>query len=207
VCPSPTGPDYDFGAGPNEITYATPTGPRTILGAGQKSGIYYAFDPDTGELLWQTQVGPGSSLGGIEWGSATDGKRIYVQISNYYGIPWSGSGASGSAGLFAALDPATGNVLWRTPDPNGALDLGAVSVANGVVYAPSGAGKPGEPNFLALSADTGKILWQYAAGASVFAGAAIANGGVYWGSGHSHLGPFLPFRGGKTFYAFSIDGR
>jgi polyvinyl alcohol dehydrogenase (cytochrome) len=207
VCPSPTGPDYDFGAGPSEITYATPTGPRTILGAGQKSGIYYAFDPDTGELLWQTQVGPGSSLGGVEWGSATDGKRIYVQISNYYGIPWSGNGASGSAGFFAALDPATGAVLWRTPDPNGTFDLGAVSVANGVVYAPSMAPKAGEPNMLALDANSGKILWQYAAGSTVLAGAAIVKGGVYWGSGYSHLGPFLPFSGGKTFYAFTLDGK
>jgi outer membrane protein assembly factor BamB len=51
----------------------TDNGPKTIIGAGQKSGIYYALDPDTGALLWQTQVGPGSSLGGIEWGSASDG--------------------------------------------------------------------------------------------------------------------------------------
>ena len=93
-CPSNPGPDYDFGSAPNEITYQTPQGPRTIIGAGQKSGIYYAFDPDTGAELWHTQVGPGSSLGGIEWGSASDGNRIYVAIANFYGIPY----AYGSAG-------------------------------------------------------------------------------------------------------------
>jgi polyvinyl alcohol dehydrogenase (cytochrome) len=64
-CPSNPGPDYDFGSAPNEITYQTPSGPKTIIGAGQKSGIYYAMDPDTGAPLWQTPVGPGSSLGGM----------------------------------------------------------------------------------------------------------------------------------------------
>jgi polyvinyl alcohol dehydrogenase (cytochrome) len=205
VCPTPTGPDFDFGSAPNMITYWTPWGPKTILGAGQKSGIYYAFDPDSGKVLWQTQVGPGSSLGGMEWGSATDGRRIYVAITNYYGIPWSGSGASGSAGFFAALDPETGKVLWQTADPNGAIDLGEITVANGVVYAPSAGGLASDPTMLALDAATGKILWSYQAGSSVIAGAAVSNGVVYWGSGYTHLG--LPgLTGGNTFYAFSING-
>ena len=73
------------------------------------------FDPDTGALLWQTQVGPGSSLGGMEWGSASDGSSIYVAIANLYGIPYAG----GNAGSWAALDPATGAILWQVPDPNG----------------------------------------------------------------------------------------
>ena len=84
------GPDYDFGSAPNEITYKTSGGAKTIIGAGQKSGIYYALNPDTGAELWHTQVGPGSSLGGMEWGSASDGARIYVAISNLYGIPYAG---------------------------------------------------------------------------------------------------------------------
>jgi polyvinyl alcohol dehydrogenase (cytochrome) len=90
----PTGPDFDFGSAPNEITYQTNHGYKTIIGAGQKSGIYYALDPDSGAVLWQTQVGPGSSLGGMEWGSASDGQRIYVAIGNLYGIPY-GGGARG----------------------------------------------------------------------------------------------------------------
>src|SRR5215471_2798716 len=91
-----------------------------LLGAGQKSGIYYALNPDTGAVLWQTQVGPGSSLGGMEWGSASDGNRIYVSIGNLYGIPYT----AGSAGSWSALDPATGAILWQTPDPNMSVALG-----------------------------------------------------------------------------------
>ena len=108
-CPQNPGPDYDFASAPNLVTYQGNQGPKTILGAGQKSGIYYAFDPDTGAVLWRTQVGPGSSLGGMEWGSATDGKRIYVAIANFYGLP----NASGYAGSWAI--PRPGRSSGRPP--------------------------------------------------------------------------------------------
>jgi polyvinyl alcohol dehydrogenase (cytochrome) len=201
-CPTDAGPDYDFGSAPNLITYQTSKGPKTILGAGQKSGIYFALDPKTGATLWQTQVGPGSALGGMEWGSATDGKRIYVQIANFYGIP---SPSGRSAGSWAALDPATGAVLWHKPDPNDATVLAPMTVANGVVYAHSMAGGPSAPTMFALDATTGNTLWSFASGASVNAGATVVKGTVFWGSGYTNLG--IPgFTGNNKFYAFSLNG-
>ena len=140
-------------------------------------------------------------LGGMQWGSATDGQRIYVQIANVYGIP----SAAGNAGSWAALDPATGAVLWRTADPNGAIDTGPLAVANGVVFASSMAGAATAPTMLALDASTGKILWRYAAGSSVNAGATILKDTVYWGSGYTHL-PFPGFTSNNKFYAFSKNG-
>jgi polyvinyl alcohol dehydrogenase (cytochrome) len=206
-CPSSAGPDYDFGSAPNLITYKDGNKTNTILGAGQKSGIYYALDPDTGDLLWKTQVGPGSALGGMEWGSASDGKRIYVQIANLYGIPY----AAGRAGSWSALDPNTGQILWQTADPNHAIDIGPMAVANGVVYASSMAPdrddpntpsvEPTAPTMFAMDAATGQIIWSFKAGSSVNAGATIANGVVYWGSGYTNLGP--PYTGNNKFYAFS----
>lgn len=202
-CPTAAGPDYDFASAPNLITYTTASGSqKTILGAGQKSGIYFAFDPDTGELLWQTSVGPGSALGGMEWGSAFDGKRIYVSIANLYGIPTS----VGGAGSWAALDPETGQILWQVGDPNGAITVGPVTAANGTVFVSSMAGSPTAPTMLALDAATGQTLWTYAAGSSVNAGPAVVDGVLYWGSGYAHLG--IPgFTTNNKFYAFSVDGR
>jgi polyvinyl alcohol dehydrogenase (cytochrome) len=198
-CPADEGPDYDFGSGPNEVTYTANGSPVTIIGAGQKSGIYYALNPDTGYELWHTQVGPGSSLGGMEWGSASDGTRIYVAISNLYGIPY----AAGNAGSWAALDPATGNILWQVADPNGAVDLGPVAVANGVVYAASMGGSPTMPTMFAFDASSGNTLWSFAAGSSVNAGAVIVGNTVYWGSGYAHLG--IPgYTGNNQFYAFTV---
>jgi polyvinyl alcohol dehydrogenase (cytochrome) len=204
-CPASPGPDYDFGSAPNEITYQTGNTTRTIIGAGQKSGIYYALDPDTGALLWQTQVGPGSSLGGMEWGSASDGTRIYVEIANLYGVPYTAFGlpaSLGSAGSWAALDPATGKILWQVADPNGAVDLGPLAVASGVVYVGSMAGSATAPTMLALDASNGSTIWSYAAGSSVNAGATIVGENVYWGSGYTHLG--IPgYTGNNKFYAFA----
>jgi len=209
-CPPMPGPDYDFGSGPNEITYKPAHGgpPVTIIGAGQKSGIYYAINPDTGAEIWHTQVGPGSSLGGMEWGSASDGQRIYVAIANLFGIPY----AAGSAGSWAALDPATGNILWQKADPNGAVDLGPLAVANGVVYVPSmggptfGGGSPDTaPTMFALDAATGNTLWSFVSGSSVIAGATVVNNNMWWGSGYAHLG--IPgFTGNNKFYGFTPNG-
>ena len=178
-CPPNAGPDYDFGQAPMKLS-ATINGKTVdILGIGQKSGTFWAINPDTGGIYWSTVGGPGSSLGGMEWGSATDGKRIYYSIANVYGIPYTlKDGSTTNAGSWGALDPATGAILWQTADPNGAIDTGMVSVANGVVYAGSMGGANGtavdKPTFFALDSATGKILWSFVSGGSVNSGPAIA---------------------------------
>jgi polyvinyl alcohol dehydrogenase (cytochrome) len=138
----------------------------------------------------------------MEWGSASDGKRIYVSIANLYGIP----SAAGGAGSWAALDPETGAILWQKADPNGAITVGAVTVADDLVFVSSMAGAATAPTMLALSAATGQTLWSFAAGSSVNAGASVADGTVFWGSGYTHLG--IPgFTGNNQFYAFSKNGK
>jgi outer membrane protein assembly factor BamB len=47
-----------------------------VVGFGQKSGIYRALNPDNGNILWATRVGPSSFEGEMEWGTATDGTRF-----------------------------------------------------------------------------------------------------------------------------------
>jgi len=202
-CPAGAGPDYDFASAPNLIHYRDKHGRiKTLLGAGQKSGIYYALDPDDGKELWRTQVGPGSSLGGMEWGSASDGRRIYVSIANFYGIPTQ----VGAAGSWAALEPETGKIIWQVGDPNGAIAIGPLTVADGVVFASSMAGAPGAPTMLALDAASGQTLWSYAAGSSVNAGASVVDGVVYWGSGYAHL-QIPGYTTNNKFFAFSKNGK
>ncbi len=51
--------------------------------AGQKSGIVWAFDPDdSGKVVWQTRIGKGGINGGIQWGIASDGQRVYAAVSD-----------------------------------------------------------------------------------------------------------------------------
>lgn len=209
-CPPSAGPDYDFGQGPMELKATIGGSSVDILAIGQKSGTFWGINPDTGAVLWSTFGGPGSALGGMEWGSATDGSRIYYAIGNSYGIPYTLiNGQTTTGGLWGAIDPASGAILWQTADPNGAMDLGAVSVANGVVYGGSMGFPVGQatsaaktnPTFFGLDAATGNILWSFVSGGSVNSGPAIANGIVYWGAGYGHLGLGYP---SPVFYAFGL---
>ena len=197
-CPSPSGPDFDFGSGPNLFTVAS-SGKR-LVGAGQKSGLYWAFDPANGAVVWKTQVGPGGVLGGVEWGTATDGQQIYVEDANTSHVNYKlmPSGQTTTGGAWTALDAATGAIKWQTADPLGALDSGAVSVANGVVYAGS---MDRQGHMYGMDAATGTIKFDFASGGSVIDGPSIANGTVYWGSGFSHLGPSVG-TGNNKVYAF-----
>jgi polyvinyl alcohol dehydrogenase (cytochrome) len=197
-CPVPTSQDFDLGgAGPNLV--------GNIVGFGQKSGIYWGLNPDNGNIVWSTPVGPGSSLGGIEWGTATDGERIYVAIANEDHLPYTlvPSGQQIAWGSWSALDVASGKILWQTADPTaGTIDTGSVSVANDVMYAGSYSGQ-----MYALDTRTGNILWNFASGGTVIDGPSIVNGVVYWGSGYRNIPPGI---GNNKVYAFTLadsDGR
>lgn len=203
-------PDFDFGADPN-LYVTVIRGKRTdVLGAGQKSGMYYALDPATGNVIWATQAGPGGVLGGIEWGTSTDGKRIYAALTNgshkaYTYTSYDGQRKVTRGGLWTALDAATGRILWQTADPEGSRYItdGFVSSANGVVYAGSSGG-----NFYAMDAATGRIEWTFPSGGAVWSGAAVVDGSVYWGSGYDTRARDLPYDGNNDkFYAFTLDGR
>ena len=192
-CPVPSSPDFDLGgAGPNLLS--------NIVGFGQKSGIFWALNPDNGNIVWSTPVGPGASLGGIEWGTATDGQRIYVAIANSDHLPYSlvPSGQQITWGAWSALDVATGKILWQTADPTvGTIDRGSVSVANAVLYAGSNSGQ-----MYALDTTTGKILWNFASGGSVIDGPSILDGVLYWGSGYREIAG----TGNNKVYAFTLAG-
>lgn len=200
-CPTTTpGPDYDFGSGANLFTAKMKGTTRQLVGAGAKSGIYWALDAGTGAIVWSTEAGPGSTLGGIEWGTATDGKRIYIAEANFDRLAYPHNASLPHTGSFAALDPATGAILWQIADPSGGSDLGAVSTSNGVVYAGSMSG-----HMYALDAANGKVLRDLVGQGSSNAGPAISNDGVaFWGNGYARFGLGT---GSTTFYAFSLNGK
>jgi polyvinyl alcohol dehydrogenase (cytochrome) len=97
--------DWDFGA--SMVIAERPDGSDLIL-AGQKSGTLWALNPDSGELLWSNDVGPGGPAGGIHWGMAYDGERLFVPV-NQTGM--AGEDPDREPGLHA-IDVATGKTLW-----------------------------------------------------------------------------------------------
>jgi polyvinyl alcohol dehydrogenase (cytochrome) len=211
--------DYDFGQAPMLLT----THGRDLVVAGQKSGVFWAFDPDAGgATVWARAVAPGGELGGMELGAATDGDRIYTQSTNFSHVAFplvagAHAGETVNGGIWAALDAATGAILWETPDPLAskplkgtiahplwgpglgegffATDMGPLTVANGVVFAGS---LDLQGHMYAMNAATGDILWSFASGASVASAPAIVDGVLYWGCGY-HDGSE-----GNALYAFAL---
>lgn len=194
-CPNiPDCSDLDVDFGTTALSFKGPGGKQAI-GAGQKSGWFYAVDPKDGKLLWKTEVGEGGKLGGIEFGDATDGERVYVAVSAFPNRT--------SPGSIAALDGATGKILWQTKNPDGGANFGPLSVtgtgANRLVFAGS------NRNFIrAYDGKDGKILWEFDTGGAVGGGPTVVDGVLYVGSGYQFL------RIGKKnnkLYTFSIDGK
>ncbi|MET0594410.1 MAG: PQQ-binding-like beta-propeller repeat protein, partial [Polyangiaceae bacterium] len=205
------GPDWDFGAGANLFPTRIDGRARDLVGAGQKSGIYWAVDADTGAVVWKTEVGPGGHLGGIHWGTAVDEARIYVGVNNETGMPYTlrGSGPSAgqetNVGALSALDPACGAILWQAANPTLTAPLNQTSVnappsvVNGVVFNGS---MDAAGTMLALDATTGAVLWSFESGGTVYSAPAIADNSVYWGCGApARLGFGTPC---KKMYAFDV---
>jgi polyvinyl alcohol dehydrogenase (cytochrome) len=218
--PESDGEKWDLGgSGANVMRVRIGHRWRDIVGFGEKSGVYVALDARTGRFIWNSLIGPGGDQGGMEWGTAFDGERIYASITNQHHIPYKMTEdgeilqTTVTGGSWAALDPANGKILWQTADPQvetlagvgvvGVWDLAPVTVANGVVHVSSMAKLASQVQMFALDAATGEILWQFGAGSSVNAGPAVANGSVYWGSGYVRSG--VEGSGNDQFYAFTID--
>ena len=175
-CPNPEGPDYDFGgSGPNLV--------GKFVGFGQKSGVYWALDPDTGAIIAKRAMGPGGPFGGIQWGTASDGTNVYIASANSnYQLYKLLSGQTVTWGFWSAVNASTGKIVWQTADPtSGTRDVGSLSVANGVVYAES---LDAAGHMYALDSSNGNILWSYASGGSLIDGPSIVSGNLYWGSGY-----------------------
>jgi len=222
ACPEHHGPDSDFGSPP--ILVHLPSGKRLLI-ASQKSAVVSALDPDhAGEIVWQTRLGQGGPLGGIEWGASADADHVYVPLSDTSLIPKKDDDSdldpNKGGGVFA-LDLATGKVVWHIVPPPvckgrqhcGPANSAPTTVLPGVVFAGAVDG-----HIRAYSTHDGSVLWDYntahayrtvnavvgAKGGSIdSAGTVVAGKMVFVVSGY----PLWGGRPGNVLLAFSVDGR
>lgn len=164
------GTDADVGAAPN--LWSTEAG--DFVGAGDKRGVYYALDRDTGEVVWQSDLTTGSMLGGtIGSGALVDDTLV---VTSNVGNPE--NNAPTNASKVAALDPATGDVRWD-------LDLDTnvfapVSAIPGVAFVGTTDG-----TLLALDTATGDELWRFQAPTQTGSGPSVSDGDLLWGYGYN----------------------
>ena len=161
-CPEENGPDYDFGSSP--ILMTLPDGRDIVIG-GQKSGAVMAIDPDSGETLWKTKVGRGGVQGGVHFGMATEGNRIYAPINDMAypeDITRYKFKTPAKPGLYA-LNAENGEFLWSSPAADICADLQgcdagishAISAIPGAVIAGHMDGR-----LRIYASDSGEVLWE-----------------------------------------------
>jgi len=191
VCQEPEGPDYDYATAPMFVT--TPVGDFVV--AGQKTGVVWGFDPDTGNITWSQIIGPDGSSGGILYGLASDKTRIYGASANSNNSSHTlMNNMTITYGSWSATNASTGKLIWQTPDPRKGGDAGGLTIADGVLYGGSTSG-----HFYALNSETGSILFDYATPSQVMGGPSIVEGDLYCGSGSTWD------KRPTIFYAFTIN--
>jgi polyvinyl alcohol dehydrogenase (cytochrome) len=220
-CPEAKGPDFDFAASP--ILVSLPGGRRALVG-GHKSGIVYAVDPDRqGARLWETRIGEGGSMGGVQWGSAADAEHVYVALSDVGRVmlshtQFTDADRSRGGGMFA-LRLADGARVWYTPPEPcdnrprcSPAQSGAVSAIPGAAFSGSLDG-----HIRAYATANGRVVWDYdtvreyetvngvpgRGGSLDGPGPVIGDGVVLVNSGYTVDGGMA----GNVVLAFSVDGR
>jgi len=164
-CPAERGPDWDLSA---SVLLMRKADGRDLIIAGQKSGVVYALDANRqGAIVWRTAVGRGGIQGGVHFGMAAHGNRIYVPISDMRDTSVSPSQPldpkfPARPGLHA-LDLTGGQIIWsalaanRCSDPS--CDPGisaAVTAVPGVIFAGHLDGR-----FRAYDSTSGAVLFEY----------------------------------------------
>ena len=204
--------DHDFGGGP--VIWRGKG--RTLILGGQKSGDVWALDSANGKPVWRHQFGKGTPLGGVHWGIATDGVRVFAPIADP-NVPE----PLNAAGLYA-VDIASGKVAWswkasadcaggrqaRVPICAGKFGLSAPPVVvDGAVIVGGLDGR-----LYVFDARTGKLLathdtavpfetvnkFKGAGGTIDAAGPFAGDGMVFVGSGYASFGQ----AGGNVLVAF-----
>lgn len=206
-CPEENGPDLDFAS--STILVRLPDG-RDVLVAGQKSSWVYGLDPDrNGALLWKAKAGRGGLQGGIHFGMAAEGTRVYAPVADMTdtrdGRVWHGPPEPG----MYALDAASGKQLWAHRPENRCGDLqfcdpgisAAATAIPGVVFAGHMDGW-----LRAYDAGTGKVLFEYDSKQPVkTVSGSLARGGSFGGPGPAVRDGYVAVNSGYGLY-FHMPG-
>lgn len=197
--PNQQSEDTDFGTNP--ILYEATVGGvrRKMVAAGQKSGVFWGLDGETGAVVWSTAVSGGTSLiGGFLNNGAYDGERILAAGSTGRSTaPGSEEPPPGSSrrARLVALDPATGAIIWERQLPGWVW--APITAANGVGYVTV------DESVQAFDTRTGEKLFSYQTNGTISCAPVVAEGRLHFGSGITYI-LTTPAR---DFFVLSLDGR
>jgi len=155
---------------------------RTLVGAAAKDGLFRAFDSNRiGDgPVWTFRIADGGECPLCGEASISSSAYAYNRLYVAGGhITLNGQRVGGTV---SALDPSTGQVIWRAATAGGIF--GSVVVANHLVAIAA------DQDLFVLNADTGERLWTYHVPYRIYAAPTIAGGVLYAADTHGILYAF-----------------
>src|SRR5271157_5668162 len=135
-----------------------------VIGGGYSSGLFYALDEQTGDIIW-AQPSPPNYHGWV--GAAYDNGVLFVVPRYTPGF---------NTGAMFAFSAADGHLIWSTTLPGQYGFSSAPTASNGVVYT-GGAGSGG--TVYAVRESDGTLLWTASVENGDSSAPAVTSDGVY----------------------------
>ena len=202
--------DHDFQCSPILATARINGARREIVIGGGKLGKVFAFDRETGDILWQTKVGqhendeltefpdgithvyPGI-FGGVETHMALADGVVYVPVVNVFtdftptGIDQNTLDIAGGTGELVAININDGSIRWtkQFSSPN----FGGATVVNDLVFTATFDGK-----IYAFNRRTGDEKWSYQASGGINAWPAVADNTIIFPVGQGLPPQLIAFK-------------
>jgi polyvinyl alcohol dehydrogenase (cytochrome) len=169
--------------------------------------MVYALDPGRkGEIVWTQRVAKGGTIGGVQWGMASDGQNVYAAASDAYFFTKDQMRvlAPDQGGGLTALRVAEGTTAWHVaPQPCGSrpgcspAQSAALTAIPGIVFSGSMDG-----HMRAFASEDGKLVWDFdtrrefptvngvaaKGGAIDGPGPVVVNGMLFMNSGYGRFG-------------------
>ena len=191
----PKGPDYDFGGGPQLFRANINGASRKLVGAGQKSGIFYVFDAESGEKVWNTSIGYGGVDGGMHGEASIGEGRVLAWSNNGYHHGMKPDKVPISV---KALDAATGKHVWVKNHAQPAAIVPGY-LANDVYFVGSLDG-----TLQAYGAADGKQLWKTQNPSPIISWLWVKNNSLYLGGGVPGVLGKWSDKGENGMFAYSV---
>jgi polyvinyl alcohol dehydrogenase (cytochrome) len=217
-CPSTQALNADFAQGPMLVS----VGERDVLVIGQKSGVMWTVNPNTGAVVESAALGPAGDGGGMLWSGANDGTSAYMAVSNsastafqLAGAPVPSNNASApydtvtTGSALTAVDVATSRIRWQYPVEAWFYSNLPVTSVNDLVLSasvvrPAYATRIGTlPGSLkAHLASTGRVVWRVPAAYTATSGVTAAAGRLLLGVTYQ---PLASVAGTPRLVAFGVQ--
>lgn len=176
--------DSDFGASCTVVSDVG-GGKRGVICHNKNTKIYaLTLGPSSGSrLAWSLQLGNPGAGESPEFDQADITSGVYDGRYIYYATTQNTYNGKTYPAAIYCIDPITGTAVWETPLTQG-FSFTAAAGANGVLYeALSTSPNPTKPSLLmALSMQTGAILFTYPVSTTIYGSPSVANGHVYVGT-------------------------